>query len=187
MLAVVAATVVAVTGVNVAPAFATTETGFGPFNSSGDCGTSVYIDAYKIKYWACSWNISSTVITGIAIRNYGSGTQTVTANWQRWYNYMSSQAHLDSQQTYFSGVTIDPGETFTIYNNTGQNGPASLCSDNSGCYAKGAKGYVDVKGTKGTVVAHGASAYSPLQSIEDWCLEGPEITNWPDLDRCEDR
>ncbi|GAA1644338.1 hypothetical protein [Actinoplanes couchii] len=181
--AIAAAVILAVTA-TATPALAdpTYATGFGKFNSATDCGKSVYLAKYQVKYWACSYNGAGVVRTGIAVQNYGDFQVYVEANYTRFRNYMSSQA--SSVQSFGpQGIYVPAHSTWTVWELHYWQGAESICSDNSGCYVQGTKGYIDA--WAGGTSEHGASAYSPLQSIQDWCLDGPQITNWPDTGKCD--
>ncbi|GAA1650877.1 hypothetical protein [Actinoplanes couchii] len=171
-----------VTTTVVSPASARTDTGFGPFtNSSVDCGQSVYISDYSVKYWACTWHTlnggtAGHVKTGIVIQNYGSVTRGVTANWTRYWELGGNNATSHSQ-LFGTGVSLPAGQYRTLwdwYTYTGNGGTIPYY---------GTKGLVKIV-SGSTVLKTGGNAYSPLQSWNVGCKDSTTgVWNWVDTGR----
>ncbi|XVV14938.1 hypothetical protein ACQP2X_11555 [Actinoplanes sp. CA-131856] len=190
----VLAAAVAVVGLAAAPAAAETKANFGPFNSSTDCGRSVYLSTFEVKLWACARKASGATKTGIAVQNYSDSSVYVEVYFTRFWTFQSSQASTMIDQwtgdpLIFGpiGMQLPANQTKVIYDDRFWQGLEHLCNENEGCRYDGAKGYANIftSSANGARSEHSASAYSPLQSSKVQCTDGPTITNWPNTGKCD--
>ena len=165
------------------PASANTREGFGPFASSVDCGQSVYSSRYPVKAWACTWNTDDLIRTGIVVHNYGSSAAySVKVKWERW-GAMDGGPTTWGEATYGPvGMTVGPGATRVIYDETAWTVTPHGCGLNV-CYYHGNKGWAEAYDSTGAA-SRTPLAYSPLQSTGSACVDGP-LWDWPDTGRCD--
>ncbi|WP_328473522.1 hypothetical protein OHA21_12725 [Actinoplanes sp. NBC_00393] len=164
------------------PAMADQSAGFGPFDSTGDCGPSVYLTSYSLKGWACSWSSAAAggTRTGLVIQNYGNTSRTVQVYWERWAWW--DQIRGNATRTAYMGthsMTVAANSTRTFWYPRGYVWGEGLCSQNEGCQYTGTKGHFLTSGYSSV------SAYSPLQSPLTGCKDRSSgVTNWADTAWC---
>ena len=155
---------------------------FGPFNSTGDCGPSVYLTSYSLKGWACSWSSAAAggTKTGLVIQNYGDGGRNVQVYWERWAYW--NQSGGNAVQTAIMGthsMTVAANSTRTFWLPRDYVWGEYLCNDNEGCQYTGAKGHFKTNGYSSV------SAYSPMQSPGTGCKDKSSgVENWADTAWC---
>lgn len=163
------------------PATAAQSSGFGPFDSTGDCGPSVYLSSYSLKGWACAWSSAADgTRTGLVIQNYGNVSRNVQVYWERWAWW--DQFAGNARQTAVMGthsMTVAAHSTRTYWLARDYEWGEYLCNDNEGCQYTGTKGHFLTSGYSSV------SAYSPMQSPLTGCKDRSSgVTNWADTAWC---
>lgn len=158
--------------------------GYGGFVPSQDCGTWAKVAGFNTYGRGCSWWNGRYLNTGIIVANLDARIVPIDVGWGRWRTVYPRPGAAAEEEDYGTTRTYNQSQNTTVTYLMGEDlyYLEINCDVATNCPVHGTRGWANV--ISGGRRYSTPWLYSPLQSGQGWCLEGPEVRNWANLGMC---